>query len=85
MNKKKASRTLASDYRQMPKSKGAPAFFAIKRLMIVDVIYFYTFKDIYFTKRHDSFTCSQFKGKFVAYRPFPIGFFPATAWKFCLV
>ena len=69
----------------MPKSKGAPAFFVIKRLMIVDVIYFYIFKDVYFTKRHDSFTCSQFKGKFVADRLFLIGLFPATVWEFRFV
>lgn len=49
------------------------------------VIYFYTFKDVYFTKRHDSFTCRQIKGKFVAYRFLLIGFFSAMVRKFRLV
>lgn len=58
--------------------------FAIKGL-IADVIYFYTFKGVHFTKRRDLFTCSQFKGKFVAYRPFLIGFISATVGKFRFV
>lgn len=58
--------------------------FHIKRLLIVDVIYFLLSKTSFY-EGHDLLTCSQIKGKFVAYRLLLIGFFSAIVRKFRFV